>query len=43
MVSLVYNELRPERNDENFADNIFQYIYLNENYCILFEPAMTKF
>ena len=34
---LTINQLRPDQNGQHFADNIFKWIFLNENYCIFMQ------
>ena len=35
------NILKPRQNDQCFADDIFKFIFLNENYCILFQISFV--
>ena len=39
-VMIIFNTLRPRQNGHHFLDNIFKYIFLNENAWILINSSM---
>ena len=41
VMSWAVNSSPPEENGRNFADDIFKYIFLNENVCILIRMSMN--
>ena len=40
IISYFFNTLRPRRNEQHFADDIFKRIFFNENVCILIKISL---